>query len=234
MDRNEGLDRLARLSRLMVHEQDPVGVITAGLLEACGSVAADAGGVLVLSKNGHLDVLAATSHRVDDLEAYQAMAEDGPCIESMRAGTAVLIDSVGDANTRWPGFGDRMRTAGYERVYAVPMRWQGISVGGLNLFWQHTGSEPVDEVLLQTFADILTLAALHIRPLSSDDAFARLQEALEARGAIEQAKGVLAWQHDLDMVEAYAALLSIAEEHDLTLGEAADAVVAGATRGQTL
>lgn len=234
MDRNEGLNGLARLSRLLVHEQDPVGVITAGLLEACGSVSADAGGVLVLSDNDHLDVLAATSHRVGDLEAYQAMAEDGPCVDSMRAGKAVQIDTPGDANARWPGFGDRMRVAGYERAYAVPMRWQGISIGGLNLFWKHAGSEPVDGVLLQTFADILTLAALHVRPMSSDDAFARLQEALEARGGVEQAKGVLAWQHDLDMVEAYVALLSIAEERDLTLGEAADAVVAGAARGETL
>ena len=234
MDRSEGLNGLARLSRLMVHEQDPVGVITAGLLEACGSVAADAGGVLVLSKNDHLEVLAATSHRVRELEAYQAMAEVGPCVESMRAGAVVSTDDSGDANARWPGFGDRMQLAGYERVYAVPMRWQGISIGGLNLFWKHTGSAPVDAVLLQTFADILTLAALHVRPLSSDDAFARLQEALEARGVIEQAKGVLAWQLDVDMVEAYVALLLIAEERALTLGEAADAVVASATRGEAL
>ncbi len=234
MSDNEAITGLARLSGLLVHEQDPVGVITAGLFEACISAGADAGGVLVRSANSHLDVLAATTHRAADLEAYQATAEDGPCVESMRAGELVSIDTPGDANARWPGFGDRMRTAGYERAYAVPMRWQGISIGGLNLFWKHAGSEPVDGVLLQTFADILTLAALHVRPMSSDDAFRRLQEALEARGGVEQAKGVLAWQHDLDMVEAYVALLSIAEKRDLTLGEAADAVVAGAARGETL
>lgn len=234
MDRNDGLNGLSRLSRLLVHEQDPVGVITAGLLEACDSVAADAGGVLVLSDNDHLDVLAATSHRVGDLEAYQALAEAGPCVQSMREGKAVSIGSPEEADLRWPGFGDQMRAAGYHRVHAVPMRWQGTPIGGLNLFWKHAGSEPVDDVLLQTYADILTLAVLHVRPLSSDDAFERLREALEARGGVEQAKGVLAWQHDVDMVEAYAALLRIADERSLTLGEAADAIVDAATRGETL
>jgi hypothetical protein len=234
MDSIEGLTGLARLSRLLVHEQDPVGVITAGLLEACHSVEADAGGVLVMTQNDHLDVLAATSHRVGDLEAYQATSEEGPCVESMRAGKAMSIATSEEAEVRWPGFGGRMVVAGYERVYAVPMRWQGTSIGGLNLFWKRPASDPVDGVLLQTYADILTLAALHVRPMSSDDAISRLQEALEARGAVEQAKGVLAWQHDIDMVEAYATLLSIAEERGLTLGEAADVVVQGATRGEKL
>lgn len=234
MNGDEGLTGLARLSRLLVHEQDPVGVITAGLLEACNSVDADAGGVLVMTENDHLEVLAATSHRAGDLEAYQATAEDGPCVESMREVKAVWINSRAEADTRWPGFGDRMRDAGYERAYAVPMRWQGVSIGGLNLFFKHASSDPVDGVLLQTYADILTLAAVHVRPLSIDDASKRLQEALEARGGIEQAKGVLAWQHDLDMVEAYAALLLLADERNLTLGEAADVIVERAARSETL
>jgi hypothetical protein len=234
MDGIAGLTGLARLSRLLVHEQDPVGVITVGLLEACSSVSADAGGVLVTSGNDHLDVLAATSHRAADVEAYQAMAEHGPCVESMREVKTVSVDTPADANARWPGFGDHMRAAGYERAYAVPMRWQGSSIGGLNLFFKHAATEPVDGVLLQTFADILTLAAVHVRPLSADDAIRRLQEALAARGGIEQAKGVLSWQRGLDMVDAYAALLSIADENDLTLGEAADVIVERAAGGETL
>ena len=234
MDRTDGLPGLARLTGLLVHEQDPVGVITAGLLEACQCVAADAGGVLVRSANEHLDVLAATSHRAADLEAYQATAENGPCVESMQEHHVVSVGSPAEADVRWPGFGDRMRTAGYERCFAVPMRWRGVGIGGLNLFWKEPGVEAVDELLLQTFADVLTLAALHVRPLSLDDATARLQEALGARGGVEQAKGVLAWQRDLDMVEAYAALLRISEERGLTLGEAADVVVDGAMRGETI
>ena len=234
MDNNEGIVGLARLAGLLLHEQDRVGVITAGIVEACGGVGADAGGVLVRSAPDQLDVLASTSHRVADLEAYQAAAVDGPCVESMHEMRSVSIASPEDANARYPGFGDRMEAAGYHRVHAVPMRWQGVGVGGLNLFWKEAGTEPVDEVLLQTFADILTLAAVHVRPMTTDDATRRLQEALEERGVVEQAKGVLSWQHDLDMVEAYAALLRVAGERRLTLGEAADTIIERAAHGETL
>lgn len=225
---------LARISSLLVEGQDPVGIITAGLLEACRSVSADAGGVLVRSTDDHLDVLAATSHRVHDLEVHQASTDEGPCVESMRLAKLVAVDSA-EADERWPGFGERMRAAGYDRIFAVPMRWQGVGIGGLNVFWKPAETcAPVDEVLLQAFADILTLAALHVRPMSVDDATRRLRETLEARNIVEQAKGVLAWQHDLDMVGAYAALLHLAQHRRLTLGEAAEAVVAAAQRAEVL
>lgn len=225
---------LARISSLLVEGQDPLGIITAGLLEACRSVCADAGGVLVRSPDHGLEVLAATSHRIHDLEVHQAATGDGPCVESMRLAKLVEIDSV-EADERWPGFGERMRAAGYERIIAVPMRWQGVGIGGLNAFWRPAETwAPVDKVLLQAFADILTLAALHNRPMSMDEATRRLQETLERRSSIEQAKGVLAWQRDLDMNEAYAALLLLAQHRSLTLGEVADGVVSAAQRGEVV
>lgn len=233
MEDSAGLSGLSRLSGLLVHGQDPVGIVTAGLLEACRSVGADAGGVLVRSTPDHIDVLAATSHRAGDLEAYQATSDNGPCVESMRLGITVPVDSPRTADVRWPGFGKQMRRAGYRRAFAVPMMWQGSAIGGLNLFWVETGWDGVDEPLLQTFADILTLAVLHVRPLTVDQATRRLQETLEARSGVEQAKGVLAWQQGVDMVEAYAALLKVADERHLTLGEAARAVIDGANRRET-
>jgi hypothetical protein len=91
------------------------------------------------------------------------------------------------------------------------MVWQDGAVGGLNLFWRTPGTLDDDEQLtLQAFADILTIAVVHVRPIELAEALERLRDALSARGGIEQAKGVLAWQRDLDMEGAYAALLDIA------------------------
>lgn len=99
-------------------------------------------------------------------------------------------------------------TAGYDRIVALPMRWQGVGSGRLNLFWKPTETRPpVDEVLLQTF---------------------------EQRSGVDLAEGVLAWQHGFDRVEAYIALLLVAQDQDLTLDEAADTVVAAAGRGEVL
>ena len=67
MDSSSQLTGLARLSGLLVRGHDPLSVVTSGLGEACASVAAQAGGVLVVSASDGLEVLAATSRtlRVD-------------------------------------------------------------------------------------------------------------------------------------------------------------------------
>jgi GAF domain-containing protein len=235
MDSHTSLTGLARLSGLLVSEDDPITVVTYGLEEARVSVAADAGGVLVVTASGGLETLTATSHRAADLEAYQTGSQAGPCVESVRQGEPVTVHSPADAEARWPGFGDKMEAAGYERGYAVPMRWHGEGIGGLNLFWRGAGElEEADEINLQTFADILTLAVVHVSPVSMTEALDRLRAALTARSAIEQAKGVLAYQRDLDMEAAYDALLELARTRGTSLAEAVQAVLGSARRGDPL
>lgn len=235
MDSSSALTGLAHLSGLLVCQHDPLTVITSGLEEARSSVSADAGGVLVMASSGSLEVLAATSHRVADLEAYQAGSEQGPCVDSMQEARAIDVPSREDAESRWPGFSDRMASAGYARAYAVPMRWHGEGIGGLNLFWRHAGRlEESETLMLQAFADILTLAVVHVSPVSTTDALHRLRGALTSRGAIEQAKGVLAYQRDIDMEEAYDALLELANQRRGTLPDTAEAVVESARRGEVV
>jgi hypothetical protein len=235
MDSSSQLTGLARLSGLLVRGHDPLSVVTSGLGEACASVAAQAGGVLVVSASDGLEVLAATSHRAEDLEAYQAGSERGPCVQSVQEGRSIDVPSVADAEARWPGFGSRMEAAGYRRAHAVPMLWQGEGIGGLNLFWRDPGAiDEGDELMLQAFADILTIAVVHVRPVPVSDALERLRGALASRASIEQAKGVLAHQRRIDMGAAYDALTAIAGDRRLSVAEAADAVLESARRGEVL
>lgn len=235
MDNSAALTGLAHLSGLLVRDHDPMTVVLAGLAEACAIVSADAAGVVVTSPSGELEVLGSTSHRAADLEAYQAGSERGPCVDSVQQGEPVAVSSPAQAEDRWPGFGVRMRDAGYERAHAVPMTWHGEGIGGLNLFWRRPGSlDVVDQEVLQMYADILTVAVVHVRPVPVADALEQLRDALASRAVLEQAKGVLAHQHDLDMGEAYDALVDLAGRRGLTLGDAARTVVDGARRGEAL
>ena len=57
MDNSTALAGLAHLSGLLVRDHDPMTVVLAGLAEACAAVSADAGGVVVVSPSGDLEVL---------------------------------------------------------------------------------------------------------------------------------------------------------------------------------
>ena len=237
MDGFDGLTGLAQVSAMLVTEEDLSGVVAIGIAEAARAVGADGAGVLlVVPGRDDLDVLATTSHVDADLEAYQAAVLEGPCVETVRTQRPVLVASSEDAEQGWPTFAGKMRAAGYDRAYSVPMRWQGTGVGGLNLFWREPGAEPDEHTrqLMQTFADILTIAVVHVHPVSPGLALERVQGALAARSVVEQAKGVLSHQRVLSMDAAFTELLSLGRERHLSLGEAARHVIETAQRGETI
>ena len=64
---------------------DVTGALASLLTGVTGALPADAAAVLVTTE-GSLEVLAATSHRVADLEVYQAQVDEGPCLDAMHTG----------------------------------------------------------------------------------------------------------------------------------------------------
>jgi ANTAR domain/GAF domain len=237
MDSSQALAGIAQVSSMLVREADLSGIVSAGMHEAARALEADGAGVIVvIPGNTHLEVLASTSHEAADLAAYQAATSEGPCVDCIRDDRPVEVRSAEDAEQRWPTFGARMRAAGYERAYSTPMRWQGNAVGGLHFFWRVTDGT-LDELITQvtqTFADVLTVAVVHIQPPTLNVALERVQAALAARSVIEQAKGVLSHQRGVDMGAAYQHLLALAEQRRVTLGRAARMVVDAAQDGELL
>lgn len=221
------LRSIAGVSGVLVQDYDITGVMSHLLAELTQVVGADAAGVIVVTARGELELLASTSHAAADLETYQTMAGEGPCVEGVRGLKPVTVPSIEDARQRWPGFAGRMEVAGYRRAHAAPMRWQGTALGGLNLFWK--GASPVidEEVadVAQLFADILTIAVINEHPLTPDMVLQRVQAALEGRTLVERAKGVLAHQESLDMAAAFDTLLAMAAQRGQSVSEVALLVV---------
>jgi AmiR/NasT family two-component response regulator len=62
---------------------------------------------------------------------------------------------------------------------------------------------------------------------SAEQLAGQLQQALDSRVVIEQAKGVLARSHDIDVSEAFERLRRYARRNDRRLHDAAAEVVAG-------
>jgi transcriptional regulator with GAF, ATPase, and Fis domain len=187
---------------------------------------AEAAGVLVLTAVGGLDVLAASSHQAAELEAYQVQAAQGPCIEAAQSSDQVTCLGEDAITRRWPEVGRAIVAAGYHGVHAYPMRWHGIAVGALNVFTatERAATEGEDE-LAQALADLATVVIA--MPTEDDGApiVDRVAAALATRALIEQAKGVLAYQHRIDMAAAYELLLAEAAAARDGLVAAARAVI---------
>lgn len=184
-------------------------------------------GLLLADRRGALHVLAASSERAADLEAFQVQRAEGPCHDCYNDGRPVSVSDVAAAADRWPAFVPVALEQGVLSVHAVPLRLRDQVLGALGLFGSAPGElNERDLRLAQALADVATIAMVQDRVASDSQLVTeQLQIALDTRVVLEQAKGVLAHQGGLEMPEAYRAMVQYARDHNLKLGDLARALV---------
>lgn len=184
-------------------------------------------GLLLADRRGALHVVATSSERVADLEAFQAQRGQGPCHDCYLDNRPVNVPDLAAAAERWPEFAALAATAGVASVHAVPMRLRNDVLGALNLFGSTPGPLNENDLrLAQGLADVATIALIQDRAAGDKDLVnEQLQHALDSRVILEQAKGVLASRAELDMPAAYAALRKYARDHNLKIADLAHALV---------
>ncbi|MGO9876516.1 MAG: ANTAR domain-containing protein [Acidimicrobiia bacterium] len=108
------------------------------------------------------------------------------------------------------------------------MRLRDTVLGTLNLFMTQPGPlSEADVTVAQAFADAATIALLQDRAIKNlQQLTAQLQDALNSRVVIEQAKGTLAERAGIGMDEAFERLRAYARGHNTKLDSVAIAVVA--------
>ena len=207
--------------------QDVTELLTQLTTDCARLLDVSAVGLLLADPRGALHVLAASSERVADLEAFQVQRAQGPCHSCYLDGLPVDVPDLAAAAARWPEFAACAAKAGVASVHAVPMRLRDTVVGALNLFGTTPGSlNEADLRLAQALADVATVALIQDRAATDRTIVdEQLQNALDSRVVLEQAKGVLAYRGDLDMSAAYAALRTYARDHHIKLTELARALV---------
>src|ERR1700712_4034770 len=143
---------VAAAAAALVRPYDVIGTAVGILTGAAHTAGATAGG-LILRRLGQdrLQLLAATSHRAEELELYQVQHDQGPCFDAVETGEQITADHPAEIARRWPAVADAFNRAGIRAVHAVPLSWHGDVIGALNLFFtaaqQPTGAD------LQVFAD---------------------------------------------------------------------------------
>jgi len=188
-----------------------------------------AAGIMLTDQRGALRVIAASTERTRLLELLQMQTNEGPCPECFHTGQPVAIADLNAARDRWPLFVGQADQAGFAATHALPMRLRTDIIGALNLFHTERGALPAHTIRLgQGLADVATIALLQARTISHRETLAeQLQTALNSRVVIEQAKGVIAERHQLDMNQAFTLLRSAARDRNRRLSELARTVVDG-------
>lgn len=220
---------LADVASALVEDHEITGVLARLVSDCAALLPADAAALLVRAPDGGFELLSATSHRVEELELYQAQREDGPCVEAARAGERSSTVGRPRIVARWPDVGQEIVNAGFGSVHTFPMHWRGHAIGGLNLFAVDEAElSAASTVLAQSFADFATLAIVQPAALGDDALTERITAALEGRVVVEQAKGVLAFQLGLDMAAAYDELVARSTVNGTSLAQVAENVIRAA------
>lgn len=220
---------LVRLADTLVSDFD-VADLLADLVTGCKELLdVDQVGLLLTDGSGVLRVAAASSEATHVVELLELENDGGPGNEAFRTGSTVGGELSDGALQRWPEFGRAAIEAGFRYVIGIPMRLRQETLGAVNLFTSNTGGlTDHDLTVARALADLATIAILQDRSSINDRALiAQLQTALESRVVIEQAKGIVAQEADLDMDSAFARLRTHARNHNERLRDVAARVVSG-------
>jgi GAF domain-containing protein len=220
---------LVELADTLVADFDVVELLTR-LTDRCVDVLdVGAAGLMLVSLEGDLRVMASSSEAIRVLELFEVQSQEGPCLDCYRTGRPVVNQDLAVANGRWPRFAAEALAAGICAVHALPMRLRGNIIGALNLFHtEPTQMRDADVEAAQALADVATIAVLqHRAALEAQVLNEQLNHALNSRIVIEQAKGVIAERERLDMEHAFARLRTHARNHNRRLADVARDVIDG-------
>jgi GAF domain-containing protein len=184
-------------------------------------------GLLLADHHGELQFMAASDEATRLLELFQLQIHEGPCLEAFRTAAPVVNADLRRACDQWPLFAPQASDLGFRSVHAIPLRLRGQVIGALNLFGADVGRLDAEDVrIVQALADVATIGLLQERAIHRGEVLTeQLQGALNSRVVIEQAKGLLAGIHGIDLDQAFTQLRGYARSHNRRLVDLAHAVI---------
>ena len=220
----EALERLGRLSLRDLSME--------GLLQTVADVAktvmpgSPEASVTLVFKD-HPTTVASTGQLATDLDESQYERGHGPCLHAARTGELI---EIGDTRTdpRWPDYLPRAAEHGALSSLSVPLAIDDEQVtGALNIYAREPHAFDEDSRSAATrFGPYAAVAAGNLHAYrSARDRADNLQAALESRGVIDQAKGILMDRHKLTADQAFQVLAQMSMRTNRKLRAVADDLV---------
>jgi GAF domain-containing protein len=220
---------LVEVADNLVDDFDVIDVLTVLSHRCVEVVDVHSAGVMLVTPAGELQVIASSSEAMRILELFELQSDEGPCVECFRSGNAVVNVELSKVHDRWPRFAQRAIGGGFYSVHALPMRSRGVAVGALNLFRITPGPLSVEDIAVaQALADVATIAVIQYQAsIGAAELISQLNEALNSRIIVEQAKGKVSESSGMDMAASFQRLRQHARSHNLRLTDLARSIADG-------
>ena len=219
-------ESLAGLSRLAADRLPLEDLLTQVATYAVQAIPGADGAGLTLLEEDRADTIVATAPFVTEVDDIQYGMEQGPCISAAREGQTVMSDSLG-GDPRWPRFGGRVARLGVHSVVSLPLITPDGVVGAMNVY-AHDKNVFDDRAaeLGQIFAAPAAIAVHNAHVLAQTRRLAnKLQSALEVRGVIDRAVGIVMSRSGSTEHEALERLRSLSQHEHRKLAEVASQIV---------
>ncbi len=190
-------------------------------------VEAEEAGIMLADRDGALCHIASSCDSVRVIDLFELEQHSGPNLDTYESGLAAHRDLRKSSHNAWPAFATRARKAGFSSVSVLPMRLRSETIGTLGLFSSASGPlDSSEQLVAQAFADIATIGILQQRALGDGRvAVSQLENALDSRVVIEQAKGILSERRGISIDDAFTLLRGYARDHNASLHAAAKCVI---------
>jgi GAF domain-containing protein len=204
---------------------DEFGLRVSGVLGVLGA------GVSLSDEDGALQFVTATGEQVARVEELQIGLREGPCHEAFTQNRQVIVPDLAQ-EARWPRYRGGALDIGMRSVAGFPMRIDGRLIGALNVYHSAPRDWSDDDVeAAQVLADTASSYVVYARRLTESTVLTdQLRRALDTRIVVEQAKGIIAERHDIDVSAALGKLRGHARNNNAKLHDIAQQVVDGALR----
>ena len=185
-----------------------------------------AAGVSLL-QGGQLQHAVSLNELANVIEVAQEQTQQGPCVDACRTNETVTVADVRVEPDRWPGVSSAAASVGLVAMAGIPFSTGHTTLGALNLYdveprqWSEA-----DLARARVLADMATGYVVNASQLQKERRTnEQLQQAVENRLVIEQAKGILAAHHGISVNQAFERLRAHARNHNATIRAVADAIV---------
>lgn len=224
-------DSLARLARLGSNQLGLEDLLTRVATYAVQAIPGADGAGLTLLEDDRSNTIVATAVFVSEIDDIQYTLGEGPCVSAAAEAVTVMSGSLG-GDARWPRFGGRVARLGVHSVVSLPLITSDGVVGAMNVYARAKNifDERAAE-LGEIFALPAAVAVQNAQVLAQTRRLAeRLQVALDTRGVIDRAVGIMMSRSGGTEREALERLRALSQQEHRKLTEVARNMVEEAVR----